>query len=182
MDESRPSQLRQRGMLVILVILLLGIGLSTFAWWYRKNAGVRSLEMWGPKHANLIRHTPIVHLLHLQALSEDGTASSDAPPPTETIMVENHTLQVVQQESLIGKPGFVHARHALIEDASFVWDAAPNACEGKWTFALRFSDDEKAVTVVFNPECKKIYCVEGEFSATMQDVIQAFDEKFGPRS
>ena len=106
--------------------------------WHRYQQGRRALELWGVETAQLIRHAPQVELLTLS----DKSASLAG----ESLQVEGREVGIARREDISKTRGLVHARHVLIEDASFDWDGTPADCGGDWSYALRFSDGKKSVS------------------------------------
>lgn len=142
----------QRGKLVIVIMVAVALAMAGFAWWHRYQQGRRSLALWGPEAAQLIRHAPQVELLTL----------GDQPPRAgeESLVVADRMIAIVKREDISRARGLVHARHVLIEDASFDWDADPADCQGDWGYALRFSKGTNSVTLLLDLKCGRAKLLE----------------------
>lgn len=142
----------QRGKIVILVMVAVAIALASFAWWHRYQQGRRSLQLWGTQSAQLIRHARHVELLTL------GTA----PPRDgeESLEIEGRQVGIVKREDISATRGLVHARHVLIEDASFDWDRTAADCGGDWSYALQFSEGKEKVTLALDLKCGRALLLE----------------------
>jgi hypothetical protein len=118
------------GKLVILGMLAVALAAAAFAWWRQYHLGRRSLEYWGAEGARLIRAAPQVELVKLSG------AAAEAPP--------NSLRRDVSQAR-----GLVHARQALISDASFLWGDKPSTTPA-WEYALVFRDGSREFTVLLD--------------------------------
>ena len=65
-------------------------------------------------------------------------------------------LRITQRVEIAAVPGLLHARHALLQDVNYQWNAPATDCVSQWSFALRFSRGEENVTTVFDPHCSCI--------------------------
>lgn len=118
--EFEPSEIS--GKVVILTILGLAILATSYAWWHQRQRGQAALDFWGQDIAFATRHAKQVELIKLDP---DGGA-----------LTEEQTI------SLSEARGLIHARQALIVDASYDWDADLTAVTPKWQYSLRFPADE----------------------------------------
>jgi hypothetical protein len=121
----------KRSLITIGTMLGLAICLASYAVWFHYQQGRRCITLWGVGDANLIRHAPRVELIVYPRDLTEGMAES---------------------LDISGKPGLVHARHALITDSSYDWSAShpTSTAEFHPTFALVFQDQEKQVVLVFD--------------------------------
>ncbi|MEX2025742.1 MAG: hypothetical protein WEH44_00550, partial [Pirellulaceae bacterium] len=103
-----------RGKLVVMLMLLAAVALAAFALWWNVASGRRTLEFWGQEAgARIISPQAAVELLWLEP------AASDAD--SERLSIGGRTYAVVQKVEITSARGLVHARHALLEDASIDW-------------------------------------------------------------
>src|SRR5262245_46257806 len=99
-----------RGKLAVLTMFALALAAAAFAWWWNYSRGQRALGFYGPRAANLVRTAPKVELLVL------GTGDSD---PVESLPESGPVARIID---ISRAPGLVHARTALLDDASYDWD------------------------------------------------------------
>jgi hypothetical protein len=121
-----------RGKFTILVMMSVAVTAASFASWYRWRQGGRSIELWGTEAARLIRFASRVELWELTR-EESDTAD-------RMLAVEGRPWWITRQKDISRAPGLIHARHALLEDASFLWNSPPAQLPPRWKHALRFSD------------------------------------------
>lgn len=108
----------------------------------------------------LIRYAPQVEFLGLRPSATDSTESSAIESNRWTIHGRAYSAETTTDISQA--PGLVHARHALVDDASFEWGRPRADCEANWEFALRFGDGRRQVTVAFDTHCGLVWWVEGQ--------------------
>ena len=125
-----------RGKLAVLTMFAVALAAATFAWWWNYSRGQRALEFYGPKAAHLIRTAPKVELLVL------GTAESSAIEPLPEFGPVSQIVDISRA------PGLVHARTALLDDASYDWNAFP--LPQVFRHLVRFSNGEDEVMLVFS--------------------------------
>ena len=94
------------------------------------NKGRRALAFWGGQVAYRMRTADSVELWVLASGDEFSGASSNLRRPH---------LADCQGDRYFTAPGLVHARQALISDASFDWEAAAGATKPSWQYAIRFT-------------------------------------------
>ena len=159
------------GRLAIALIFGLALAMGAYGWWHNFQQGRKSLRFWGSDAAVMIRFAPEVQLLVLQDRADSGRAS-------ETLEIGNRQLAIAEQFDITRIPGLVHARHALVEDASFCWPAGDGTCEPRWQFALRFIRDDRQATVAFDPCCDRVMLVGRTGTAqVLAERMDAFDRK-----
>jgi hypothetical protein len=107
---------------------------ASVAVWYQHQLTRRALDFWGARLAQRIEQGSIVELFALK----DGTA--DAALASRSPIDLSHV------------PGVLHFRRSLLQDANFDWDAQnqPAVSDRDWDFAVRFSDDEGSILVLFD--------------------------------
>jgi len=157
--------------LVIVLIFAIAFGLGGYGWWHNYQQGHRSLQFWGSDSAVLIRYGPRVILLDLGTYPENNS-------PSESLDIDGQKFAVVQRVNIGQVPGLVHARQALIEDASFAWSTKQQPCVPNWQFALRFLDEDQQATVAFDTNCHQVMLIEEDrMTRLLAEQMQAFDRK-----
>ncbi len=160
-----------RGVLVIGVILLLGVAAGGTAVWYHHTQQHRSLDFWGIEAATTIRHPKSVAVLRLQAMTESSVSD-------DVLQIENSNLLVLGSIDISDHAGLLHARHALIEDASFDWSRGTSNQHPKWECGLRFKQGESDVNIVLDFVHAELYFVERQrrapFNAKILRALQRF--------
>ena len=158
-----------RGKLVILFIFGLSTVMGGFACWHHYQQGRRCLELWGAETATLIRYAPRVHAM---VLASDGTETE------ESLTIGDQEVAVIASGRITGTPGLVHARQALIEDASYLWDDAPPSKAPAWKFALRFVDEEGAATIVLDVVGNRVRLVEtGREGVLTRHLMEVYQDR-----
>jgi len=143
-----------QGPFLVALMFLVGLGLGGFAWWYQLRSDPLSRAFWRTRDLLLIEQGARVELLQLNASDGDGAHDT----------LDVHGRSVTVMSSIVRAPGLIHARHALVVDPNFRWQAAVSGCGPNWDFALRFSAEQPAthqVTVVFNSNCDELWWAEG---------------------
>jgi hypothetical protein len=97
-DAAPPAAVgpRSHGQWAVVAMLVLAVILATFAWLWNFDRGRRTLELFGPEGAMLIRTAPYVQVV---LKPEDAIDISSAP-------------------------GLLNARTSLLDDASYEWEAS----------------------------------------------------------
>ncbi len=131
--------MRSSGKLVVLSIFAIALLMAAFAWWWNRQAGRRALEFWGKDSALAIRDGQKVELLRLR--------------PKNGRLVDLEGFDLVETKDISQAQGLIHARHSLLQDASFDWSAKPAGLSQFQTkeevFAVRFSWQDVTTTIVF---------------------------------
>ena len=157
--------------LLIVLIFAVAFGLGGYGWWHNYRQGHRSLQLWGSDSAVLIRFAPRVLLLDLSVEAKSNSRS-------EVLEIDGQRFTVVRQVNIEKVPGLVHARHALIEDASFAWSNAEQPGTPAWQFALRFFDEDQQATIAFDTNCNQVRLIERDrVTRLLAEQMQAFDRK-----
>jgi hypothetical protein len=139
------------GKIVVIGVFVVALAAASFALWWNINRARRSLEFWGKDAVRLIQHGKAVELLELQPAETPANSLADQPStaenPAAEIRYQDRPLVVKRRLDLSQARGLVHARHALTDDASFVWDDAVNASQpATWDYAIRFSQTPAATS------------------------------------
>lgn len=156
-----------RGKLVILFIFGLSAVMGGYAWWHHFTQGRRCLELWGGEAGELIRYAPVVEAIKLGDPSEEAAVA---------VQISGSRVPVGRSVDISNTPGLVHARQALIEDASFRWDSNIPTTPVEWTYGLRFVDGQQRVTLAFDRVAARVCHVEsgkvGQLTERLRDVYQ----------
>ena len=167
-----------RGKFVIVLILLAGILAASTAWWHQRRQGRRVLQLWGAESAYRIRIAPRSELLQL--LTEQANFSSDL----ESLRVGSQTFRIGAIIEISNQSGFVHARQALIQDASYDWTKLPTPTDlrRRWTWALRFSDKRGSTLLALDLDQGIICDVERGIVANIQPIRDGLRLYFSERA
>lgn len=161
------------GKWAILVMAIVACALGAGAVWYHARQGRQVLQLWGPESAQLIRHAAEVELLELVTQNGDSDANASNG---EVLQLGTAQVRVVRRRSITKQPGLVHARHALIQDATYEWAPGAGLDGGvpKWEFALRFRDANGQVTLAFDTNRREVRLIERGTSAWMTTILERF--------
>ena len=107
-----------RGKLVLLAMVLVGLGAASFAFWFRYERGKRTIDLWGSDAVLLVRDAEVVELLVLRPADASAVdpAALAAAQAQEAISVAGEHLHVDEQIDISQARGLVHLRHALVQD------------------------------------------------------------------
>jgi len=157
------------GKLVILFIFGLSTGMGGYAWWHHYHQGRQCLELWGSEVGELIRYAPVVQAIELT--EEEGANR-------ERIRIGKQTRTVRKLVEISETPGLVHGRQALIEDASFQWNASAGNEPGEWSYALQFVDEARLATIAFDVSNGRVHLVGDDREAVLTAKLR---EAYGER-
>src|SRR5687767_5429928 len=103
----------QRGKMVILVMFLLAVGLSGYAWWHRFQQNPMCKEFWGPEAILVIHQAPKVEFFSLEP---DATSTTRDQSVIGDFLDIDGKAYLADHRDIADAPGLAHARHALIDD------------------------------------------------------------------
>jgi len=132
----------RHGQRLILGMLAIAVVAAGGAWWYQYQQGQRVLALWGADNAFRIRLAPDCDLLKLRPAETPGA---------EQISIAGQHRAITSIHPIGHAQGFVHARQALIVDASYDWEAETQV-PADWQYALRFRDGQGATILAFDLE------------------------------
>lgn len=155
---SSEEQVLNQGKLVIVFIFGLSVVMGGYAWWHHYTQGRRCLDLWGAEAGELIRYAPRVEVLKL-----DNADTTDA----ETIQIQGESHAIAARQDITNTPGLVHARQALIEDASFLWKADLEG-PSNWQYELRFTEGDKQVSVAIDCDQGRVRLVGTDRQAALK--------------
>ncbi len=139
----------RRGPWVIVCIFSLALAMAAYAWQLQRTRGRQVLAYLGWEHAERIARASSVELWALRPLPA-GSVPADRMPATRTLRIAGVRHAMVQRKDLSRAPGIVHARQALLDDASFHWPAAAGGAPATWQVALRFEQDGRETLLAFD--------------------------------
>ena len=127
----------KRDRILILIILALAVAATVFAGWFRWSQGHRALGFWGADLASRIRFAKSIELLWLDSPLVDAASPEDLPA-IDTLTIDGVKWRIHRRRDITDSRGLVHARQALIQDATYVWDNDALGPKSAWTHALVF--------------------------------------------
>lgn len=154
-----------RGKLVILFIFGLALSATAFSWWYHTQRGDRALLFWGRQAAMKIRHAPQVELLQIDR-AENVTPTGER----EVVPIGGRDYCVKDRRDISKVPGMLHARQALIEDASFAWGESPDGREPDWQFVLVFSERGEQAIIALDSDCQHVRQCPSDGQASLRPI------------
>lgn len=154
--------------------LSLAAAIFGFAWRYRETR--QALEFWGSEAARLIVEADHVVAMKLTSHGDAGDR--------QALEHGDVSYFVLDQHDIAKAGGITHARNALTSDKSFLWDRQV-AGESAWSYAIRFRQGEKRVTVLVDLE-RRLVCLRGrtKIAVINEKIAEAFaiflKEQFDP--
>ena len=116
--------------------------------------------------------------MDLLRLAQKSALADDSSGPKVILRIGNDTVLISQHMEITGTPGLLHARHALLQDMNYRWDAAESDCVSEWSFALRFSRDGEDVIIAFDTQCNRVGLNGTERTGPfMPDLMRTFSQK-----
>jgi hypothetical protein len=126
-----------RGKWIIAVIFGVAVAMALFAWNFQRLRGQRVLAYYGDQVAYLMRMAPQVDLWEFESQLENDQIERLAVSLTRGNLPDS-----ARHVSISSKPGWTHARQALIEDRSYNWHRPPSAV-AHWTHLFRFQQGDQ---------------------------------------
>ncbi len=172
----------QRGKIVIVLIVGVAVAMAGYTCWHHYRKGYHALRFWGQQAATLIRHAPQVELLKLAGdrQSDDEVFIGKAAPQS-VLRIGDQDVPVLQRDDISSMRGLVHARHTLIVDRNFNWQQSAIDPATDWDFALRFSDQQQQVTLVFSLQQRTVRSLDHDRQLKMNEAIDRIAEFFEPQ-
>jgi hypothetical protein len=178
-----------RGKLVIVAMLGVGLCAAAFAAWYQYRGQHRAHDHWGTTSAVLIAEAPQVTVLSLgesgpqeESTFQDQTADSEAAAPRRLEFGER-SWQVLSTKDGRAAPGIKNIRRALVLDTTFDWNALPLDEEPEWQYAIGFTDNRNWATVLFDFETGRVALTGAKKTARLdpaanKELQEFFTEQF----
>jgi hypothetical protein len=135
-----------RGKLVVALIMGLAVGAAGFAWWWNYAGSRKALEFYGAQGAHLIRTAPTVEILVLAAQDSavEGESSGDF------VTYQGKSRPVSRRIDISRAPGLIHARTALLDDASYANQPLRTISGEPPSELIRFSDGRGEALLAFS--------------------------------
>ncbi|MCA9198251.1 MAG: hypothetical protein KDA87_11965, partial [Planctomycetales bacterium] len=141
----RGNPVANQGRMVVIGMVVVALAAAIFAWTFRLSQGQQILTFWGADAASAIRLGSEVKLLQLEAGQID---SSNALVRSLNGMDWTAAIDISKTS------GLVHARQALITDASYAWSSEANADWSKDWDVLLFAGPDQRITVAVQGEAQ----------------------------
>jgi len=138
----------QRGKLVILFILGMGILAAIISLWTHYRGGQRALKYLGKDDALLLRDAKTVQLVRLRPAPEDSVTEDDL------WNVDGQPWMVEQRFDVTHRAGLLYVRESLLHDSTFDWSQQPKDCQSKWLSVLVFRSDKNQLKLIFDTQCQ----------------------------
>lgn len=162
----------RRGPWVIVSIFAMALAMAAYAWQVQRVRGRQVLVYLGWEHAERIGGAPTVELWDLRPLSSSSTPAD--PPLREIRMLDiagaSHVME--RRTDLSMASGIVHARQALLDDATFRWPAVLGAPPATWQVALRFEQNGRETLLVFDLDRGLVRLTDKNMSLRMKPAIR----------
>ena len=169
----------QRGQIVIVLIVGVAVAMAGYTCWHHYRKGYQALQFWGQQSATLIRHAPQVELLKLSGNRQaDDEVSLGKAASQSVLRIGEQDVPVLQRDDISTMRGLVHARHTLIVDRNFDWQQSVPDPVVDWDFALRFSDQQQQVTLVFSLHQRVVRSLDHDRQLKMNEAIDRIAEFF----
>jgi hypothetical protein len=163
-----------RSKTAVVAMVAVGMAMAIFAWWVRYNRSQQVLAIWGRDAVVAIRDGEKVELLRLSRSSEEGSG--------ETIVLGSEdgnaksVLTVDKVTDISQTPGLIHARHHLLQEKGFDWDAEPDNCLPRWEVGLRFTHGENVATMLLDFQCNRAYLVQRYAEVNMKPIAASLSK------
>jgi hypothetical protein len=158
-----------------LVIGMLGVGMlaAGFAWWYHRTLTDEALAFWGGQVAAAIAHPDRFEVWNLAPPGNPDAEALDA------VVVDGVRWPIVTRRDITQAPGVTHARQALLEDASFAFDASTLESDPpRWTHALSLVREDVQVTLLLDLDQARLRFLEAGRETIMAPRLQNGLKKF----
>jgi hypothetical protein len=147
-----------RGKLAVLAMLALALAAAAFAWWWNVQSKRQSLAFFGPEAARLIGKAPKVELVSVELDAETPAMPRGSD---EHISIGDQHFTVRSRHDVSQAQGLIHARTALLDDASFEWQSPPGE-DSPELVVVRFADAGRQTLVALDcPNRQLIRCDTG---------------------
>jgi hypothetical protein len=157
------------GKYVILAVFAIGLIGAAGGWWYHRSAQRRVLEFWGSEAAELIVIAPRVEAIHLAPAAAGEHVEHE-------VQLGESRFDVIERVDVSGAAGLIHLRQGLFHDGSFDWSKAEDDCRPQWDYALRFSENERSVTVLVAFNCPRLKLAGKTREAAMGSLARGLEQ------
>lgn len=171
-----------RGKLAVLTMLGLALAAAAFAWWWNVTSKKESLAFYGPAAARLIGKARTVELIEVEPAKFDDSR--------ECYIAGADNFALLSRHDVSRAPGLIHARTALLDDASYEWPARPLLLEegrresvaSRSTFFLvRFADESSETILAFDTTARLLTRADTGATVRLNEKIAAGWQQFAAR-
>ncbi len=160
-----------RGKLAVLTMLGLALAAAAFAWWWNVTSKKESLAFYGPAAARLIGKAPTVELIEVEPATSGDTR--------ELVSVHHEKFVVVSRHDVSQAPGLIHARTALLDDASYEWQAPLRLMPP--IFLVRFADEKNEAVLALDTTARLLTRCDTGATVRLNEKIAAGWQQFAER-
>jgi len=155
-----------QGQFVILFVVVVAIAAAVVAWWVQYTRGRQAKEFWSTSGAQIVRFPDQVEGFVLDPPVADAAIAQQQ-------IEDDSRWSHVDKVDITRARGLVHARQALIVDASYDWDSEDDPTAARLTHALRFTDGSDRVLVLLDLERRWLRYVQGDRQVRMGERLAA---------
>lgn len=160
-----------RGKLAVLTMLSLALAAAAFAWWWNVTSKKQSLAFYGPAAARLIGKARTVELIEVEPANEDDLR--------ELVAIGDRRFAIVSRHDVSQAPGLIHARTALLDDASYEWPAPIRLTPP--LFLVRFADEENEAVLALDTVARLLTRCDTGATVRLNEKIAAGWQQFAAR-
>jgi hypothetical protein len=142
------------GRVIIIGAFALAVAMSGGAWWYHYTQVRQAAAFWGSPGGRLVVRGPEVIFFELGESASERTGKDHIA-----------SREVLAEKELSGKPGLVHLRQALYQDANLQWEGRkrePFEASDDWAYAIRFAEGNQELVVLFPRDFSRVGRIAGE--------------------
>ncbi len=163
--------MQNRGKLVIIAIVGVGLLAASLSVLYHRQSGRRVLELWGTETALLVARAPQVRVLELRpADAEEEPAPLDGNAPIQRLGIGGRFYVIADSKDAAEARGLSNIRRAMVLDASYDWKAAGETAAPNWQYAMEFAEEGHRAMVLFDFESRRVGSTVNERTAALQPV------------
>jgi hypothetical protein len=145
-----------RGRFAVLVMVGFAVVAAAFAWWWNVGRSQRTLALYGPETATLIRVARTVEIFVPPGASERAAPDSVETRPATT-----------RQIDISHAAGLLNARASLLDDASFDWHSKPTSASTGDHVLIRFVEKNNQVMIRIDFDSRQLSIVPDGGQATL---------------
>jgi hypothetical protein len=152
---------------------MLGLALAAagFAWWWNVTSKKQSLAFYGPAVARLIGKAKTVELIEVEPAKEDDKR--------EIIAIGDRRFAVVSHHDVSQAPGLIHARTALLDDASYEWQAPLHL--SLRPFFVRFANEQNETILALDTTARLLARCDTGATVRLNQKIASGWQQFAER-
>jgi hypothetical protein len=173
-----------RDKLVILSMFGIAAAIGVLGVGYHHWLSHRAIRWWGEQDVSLVVDAPDVDALLLEPIAAHPVPATAGL--RETYAIGGHGYLVTQEKHVSADEGLYHLRHGMVEDANFAWSAPPPKSSPQSipqppqprVFGLRFKSGTRQLTVLFDPQARRMERTDTGASLTIAPIATGWDEFF----